>query len=105
MPLRVLRAAVIGLIGLTIAALALHAVGCLGVLPPGSMLSGVTYLSASWWTPVVLPLAVGGRALRRRGLAAARIGAFAVVIGVAGHYSLRRHPPSPAGVEQKLSVV
>ncbi|MFL5399987.1 MAG: endonuclease/exonuclease/phosphatase family protein [Myxococcales bacterium] len=105
MPLRVLRAAVIGLIGLTIAALGLHGLGGLGVFPPGSTLSGVTYLSASWWTPVVLPLAVGGWALRRRGLAAALIGAFAVVIGVAGDYSLRRRPPSPAGVEQKLSVV
>jgi hypothetical protein len=42
MPLRILRSAVIGLIGLTIAALALHALGCLFVFPPGSMLSGVS---------------------------------------------------------------
>jgi len=105
MPLRVLRAAVIGLIGLTIAALGLHALGCLGVFPPGSTLSGVTYLSASWWTPVVLPLAVGGWALRKRGLAVGLIGAFAVVIAVAGDFSLRRPPRSPASAERKLSVV
>jgi endonuclease/exonuclease/phosphatase (EEP) superfamily protein YafD len=105
MPLRILRSAAVGLIGLTIAALALHALGCLGVFPPGSTLSGVSYLSASWWTPVVLPLAVAGWALRSRRLAAALIGAFAVVIAVAGDFSLRRRPPSPTGVERKLSVV
>jgi endonuclease/exonuclease/phosphatase (EEP) superfamily protein YafD len=105
MPLRILRSLVVGSIGLTLAALALHASGCLGVFPPGSTLSGVSYLPASWWTPVVLPLAVGGWALRRRRLALALIGAFAVVIAVAGDFSLRRRPRSPAGVERKLSVV
>ncbi|HYX90305.1 MAG TPA: endonuclease/exonuclease/phosphatase family protein [Myxococcaceae bacterium] len=105
MQLRFLRLLLAGLTGVAMTTLALQVACRVDVFPPGSMLSGLGYLPASWWIPVVLPLAVGSWALRQRGPSVALVAAFLVLLALAGDFSLTRRPSPPADSQRKLSVL
>src|SRR5215475_10840099 len=102
---RFIRPLLVALAVLVLALMVLHAASRLGVFPRGSILSGASYLPASWWTPLVLPLAAGIWLARHRRLAVALLGAFAAVFALSGDVSLRLHPRPPADARRTLSVV
>src|SRR5262249_4334237 len=102
---RVIRPLLVAISGLVLAAMVLHVASRLGAFPRGSMLSGASYLPASWWTPLVLPIAAGCWLARCPRLAVALLGAFTPVFALSGDVSLRRRPRLPPDAGRALSVV
>jgi endonuclease/exonuclease/phosphatase (EEP) superfamily protein YafD len=102
---RLVRPLLVAIAWLVSTALVLHASSILGVFPRGSMLSGASYLPASWWIPLILPLAAGNWLVRRRRSALVLIGGFAAVFALSGDVSLRPRPRPPVDARRTLSVV